>query len=76
MLLFSTSVIFSFVFTFSEKRILLFFKIFIVINVFNAKIAIISFFGTSNEFYTVITLLIICFFIFIRSTMNNFISQS
>ena len=51
MLLFSTSAMFSFVFTFSEKNYVP--KIDIVINVFNAKIAIM---GTSNKFYTTITL--------------------
>ena len=35
----------------------------------------ISFFGTSNEFYTTVTLLIICFFILIRSTTKKFISR-
>ena len=64
------------IYFFREKRFNCFPKFFIVINVINAKIVIMSFFGTSNEFYTTITLLIICSFIFIRSTMKKFISQS
>ena len=61
MLLLSTSVIFSFVFVyfFREKGFNYFPTFFIVINLFNAKITIMSFFWHFNEFYTTITLLIL-----------------
>ena len=79
MLLLSTSLIFLFVFTFSHFLTLS--KIFYCINVFNANIAIMSFFGSSNEFYTMITLLMIRLFIYtvynvldIRYATKKFIS--
>ena len=52
MLLLSTSVIFSFVFVyfFREKGFNYFPTFFIVINLFNAKITIMSFFGTLTSF--------------------------
>ena len=61
---------------FREKGFNYFPKFFIVINVFNANVNIMSFFGFSNEFYITTALLMICFFIFIRPTRKKFISQS
>ena len=59
---------------FSEKRGLTIFHFFISVNAFKAKIAILKLFNTSNSFYITITLLI-CFFIFIRSTTKKFVSN-
>ena len=59
-----------------EKEFNYFIKFFIGISVLNTKTAIMSFCDTYNEFYTLVTLLIICFFILIRSATKKFISHS
>ena len=56
---------------FREKRFNYFPKRFIFVNVFNAEIAIMIFFSTSDEFYATITFLIVCCFFSFSSDLQR-----